>query len=459
MEEYNNPEIPYQEWILHQAGQIILLTSQINFNKQVITCFESEDSNESLKKYSENLIDLINDAAGVMSKQLTNYKSLTIEALLTIEVHSRDTLTGLINNKIAKVDDFEWSRQLRYAYDELNTTVIVMQSDSSFNYGYEYLGCSPRLVITPLTDRCYLTLTGALRLNLGGAPAGPAGTGKTETVKDLAKSIGKLCLVFNCSEGLDYKMLGKFFSGLAQSGSWCCFDEFNRIDIEVLSVVAQQMLTIKTAKDSMAPRFLFEGRDIKLNNTCGIFITMNPTYAGRVELPDNLKPLYRPVAMMVPDFDLIAEIILFSLGFVSAKILAVKIVTLYHLASRQLSHQDHYDFGLRTVKAVLLMAGQVKKNFISDQRRKGRLTEVEEAQVLMQALYDTNLPKFLKDDVILFENLMNDLFPNLEKLNKNSDAIMKSINSAITDLNYQSWPSQKSKVIMNFCMIFSERIF
>lgn len=177
---------------------------------------------------------------------------------------------------------------------------------------------------------------------------------------------------------------------------------------------------------------------------------MNPTYAGRVELPDNLKPLYRPVAMMVPDYDLIAEIILFSLGFRSAEILATKIVTLYDLASRQLSKQDHYDFGLRTIKAVLSMAGQIKKSFLMEHAEKiVNLTEIEESQILMQALYDTNLPKFLRDDVFLFKNIMNDLFPQMTKLNKNQDAIEKAIHAATRDLNYQPWPSQTEKVLIS----------
>ena len=195
------------------------------------------------------------------------------------------------------------------------------------------------------------------------------------------------------------------FSGLAQTGAWSCFDEFNRIEVEVLSVVAQQILTIITAVTEGKSRFLFEGREIKLDPTCGIFVTMNPGYAGRSELPENLKALLRPMSMMTPNVDLIIEIMLFSEGFSTSKVLAKRMFTLYYLMVQQLSKQDHYDFGLRSVKSVLNSAGALKR---------GDDGSTQEDVLLLRAIRDMNAPKFISQDFPLFRAIIKDLFPGVE---------------------------------------------
>lgn len=107
---------------------------------------------------------------------------------------------------ILEAREFEWESQLRFYWEKDSDQLVVQQCTGKFGFGYEYMGLNGRLVITSLTDRIYLTITQALSMHLGGAPAGPAGTGKTETVKDLAKAMGLLCVVTNCGEGMDYKV-------------------------------------------------------------------------------------------------------------------------------------------------------------------------------------------------------------------------------------------------------------
>jgi dynein heavy chain 1 len=142
---------------------------------------------------------------------------------------------------------------------------------------------------------------------------------------------------------------------------------------------------------------------------------MNPGYAGRSNLPDNLKKLFRSMAMTKPDRELIAQVMLYSQGFRTAELLASKVVPLFNLCAEQLSPQSHYDFGLRALKSVLVTAGNLKRDRLQNMRKaleSGNIADggleqmsegISEQEILIQSIRETMVPKLVADDIPLLQ--------------------------------------------------------
>ncbi|KAJ0412743.1 hypothetical protein ATCC90586_002373 [Pythium insidiosum] len=427
------------EWVCEHPGQVVATVAQMTWARDTEDALQSEDPVEAMRTWFERVVYELNELIIKIRGDLTSLERKVIVALVTTDVHARDIVETLWKEQVDTVGNFIWQQQLRYYWDPTADDVVIRHSDSLIQYGYEYMGATSRLVITPLTDRCWMTLTGAYGLKLGAAPAGPAGTGKTESSKDLAKAMAIQCVVFNCSDQIDYKMMGKLFRGLAQAGNWTCLDEFNRIDIEVLSVVAQQLLILREGRIQGREHLNFMGIEITLRDH-HVIVTMNPGYAGRTELPDNLKVCFRPVSMMVPDYALIAEIMLFAEGFSDARTLSRKMSKLYILCSEQLSQQPHYDYGLRAVKSVLVMAGALKR----------ANPDINENVTLIRALRDSNVPKFLADDLPLFHAIVLDLFPGVVIPSHDYGELQAGLEEQLTLAGLQHVPTFITKIIQLF---------
>ncbi|NXC70641.1 DYHC2 protein, partial [Anhinga anhinga] len=394
-------------------SQILSLAEQILFTEDVESAIKDHNLQQlelELMAKLEHYTSIDTSIEGTGSTE-SGILELKLKALILDIIHNIDVVKQLNQAQVHNVEDWAWKKQLRFYLKDQKCYVQMV--DTELQYTYEYQGNSPKLVYTPLTDKCYLTLTQAMKMGLGGNPYGPAGTGKTESVKALGGLLGRQVLVFNCDEGIDVKSMGRIFVGLVKCGAWGCFDEFNRLEEAVLSAVSMQIQTIQHALKKHSPVCEMLGKKVEMDHNSGIFITLNPAgkgYGGRQKLPDNLKQLFRPVAMTHPDNELIAEVILYSEGFKDAKMLGRKLVAVFNLARELLTPQQHYDWGLRALKTVLRGCGsllhQLKKSEANQQ--------INESQMVVQALRLNTMSKLTFSDCARFDALVKDVFPGFD---------------------------------------------
>jgi dynein heavy chain 1 len=418
----------FVEWATKFPAQVMILATQINWSMGVEDALLQDDSAAALKEKLSALKWKLEVMAETVLLELPPQSRKKFEQMITELVHQRDVVRDLIDDNVSSPTDFRWLYHLRYMYNpkapKLTEKLMISLSNAKFYYGFEYLGIGERLVQTPLTDKCYLTLTQALHFRMGGSPFGPAGTGKTETVKALGAQLGRFVLVFNCDEKFDFSAMGRLFAGLCQVGAWGCFDEFNRLEERILSAVSQQILTIQRGLLERESHIDLLGRSIKLNTNVATFITMNPGYAGRSNLPDNLKSLFRSVAMVVPDRKLIAQVMLYSQGIVTAEDLAPKVVDLFLHCEARMSKQRHYDFGLRALKTLLVSAGALKRQAIEGKGDlEGEVLAVAEKKSLIVGACNNVLPKLIAEDMIIFEEVLEEVFPGSEVSKMDNDQL------------------------------------
>ena len=435
-------------------AQIAVLATQVVWTTNVDSALSN--GGEGLQDLFNTSLRLLELLAATVLGQLEPVTRKKCEHLITEFVHQRDAIGKLITAKATTSTHYLWLLQMRFVYKaEGNFTerLHIRMANADLSYGYEYLGVAERLVRTPLTDRCFLTCTQALAQRLGGSPYGPAGTGKTESVKALGVQLGRFTLVFNCDDTFDFQAMGRIFLGICQVGAWGCFDEFNRLEERILSAVSQQIQNIQTGLkkgiETGNSQIDLAGRQFSVNANTGIYITMNPGYAGRSNLPDNLKKLFRSVAMSKPDKELIAEVMLYSQGFKQAKQLSKQSVPFFDACSAQLSKQAHYDFGLRALKSVLVSSGSLKRTRLITNGESPADEEELEPQIIVQSIRETIAPKLIRDDVDLMIRVEQESFPGVHYVPANLNDLEVAIRTEAAERHLvinETWMTKISQL-------------
>ncbi|XP_072941902.1 cytoplasmic dynein 2 heavy chain 1 [Epargyreus clarus] len=414
--------------------QILCLAQNIRFTEQAEKAISAKELHK-LKTSVEQ--ENLNYAAAEVEEEGEQRKR---EALILQCTHYMSVVQELIDNNVDSINDWLWQKQLRF-YLQNTKSIVAKMGLAEISYSYEYLGVNTgQFVRTEVADECFLILTQALHLGLVGNPFGPAGTGKTESVKALGALVGRLVLIFNCDEAMDATCMGRLLSGLALCGAWGCFDEFNRLSSATLAAVAHQLSSLLDATQQRTPgsepTALLNGKHVSVSEWCGVAATMNPSgrgYGGRRALPGALARALRPVALRAPPARPLAAHLLAARGLTHADRLATDIHAVFQMASILLSDQQHYDWGLRALKAAIGSCGAALTGVKVGAAESADASTSQRA-ALRTVLRLNNLSKLTKHDAESFEKILSMVFADVPEEESNANPIYSALDSAVQSL-------------------------
>ncbi|CAH0562483.1 unnamed protein product [Brassicogethes aeneus] len=365
---------------------------------------------------------------------LSNLERNKLKNLIITDINNKGVVKLLLENNVSRGNDFNWEMQLKYYQQSEKCYVRTLKC--TINYLFEYQGNLKQIIITPLTDRCFRSLINANCLHLNALIQGAAETGKTETVKSLAKAFAVLIITFNCSECFNYQTIEKFLKGAAMCGSWLCIKKINLVRSEILSIVYQDVLAIATSIKSKLLRVALQGNVINVNPSCFVSMTVDINKSTS-HFPENFKLLFRCITMTMPDLGIITQVGLHSLGFLHAPQLSNKINTSFKIFNDYFFSEKSQNFGLDCIKLLLKCCETFKLNH----------PELDEEGVVLNSIKKLITPRILNTDLSILCNTLGDLFPLNTTLDNNNQHLNDAITKTCQLLNLIPNDLLRSKII------------
>lgn len=418
----------FTQWLNSHPGQCTQAIQGIVFTKDVDHALsDSSNAHARLDGLLAGLRTQLTEVIQSARSGLTDYQLVNTQNTLIQLKHMDTILDRLISKKVSRVNDFEWLGQIRFYLDDEMITLKMLTSKLS--YGFEYIGNAKHLVSTAATDRCYRAIFVALNHHIGVAVQGPSASGKTETIKNLAKIDARYCVAFNCATDFNGLVATNYLKGTIACGAWVCFDNLNLVSSDNLSVIANQIQIIRSALEASHDQLILDKTPFKLATECSLFATLNPSisFDYSPSLPENLKTSFRLVAIGLPDLQHIIEVELLSYGFHNATSLAVQIFCVFELCDHQITRKPHYDFSIRTIRNLLKLCAKEAMHSPGN----------SEEQRIHDLIHSIVAPTLVDADMDIFNKILFDVFPAVKAFNRQLPDLKQTVSDSCKLHNIQ----------------------
>ncbi|KAE9554264.1 hypothetical protein FO519_002498 [Halicephalobus sp. NKZ332] len=322
-------------------GQVILIHYRLAFTHNI----ESAILNGSLRTLNADLT--------TFSSKLKRFRSsnsrerLLLDNLLIELEDIQSTIDFLVNSEVHSIEHWAWTSQFRFYWSNENMFIRIL--NFSVLYGYEYLSVTKPFVKTPKIKELNVNLVVHQQNFFACLLQGPAATGKSETIKEISKVLGKFCVPFNCSPQISIEKIENLISGALLSGTNLCLDEFNRLSSDVMASAINHLIAIYQSMESGRFRYKMNGLELIVNSMAAFYLSMNPGYVGRNPLPSNTTSVAKIIDVEGADLEAIAQEYFLLAKFKDSKKCASQLTTTFSQCSATVSPMRHYDFHLRTV--------------------------------------------------------------------------------------------------------------